>query len=896
MTHRPPVAPHDVDEASRLLVTPEQRAKVLSTARLKLVLISFVSVLLLGASAVSFVLVSRIFDQLTPATSRDLERKAQRGAIELAHATELGMVTRDLDQIRSGVTYYATDEDVEAIVVTDADGQLLYRHGAAEQEHAAFSGRPNDVADRAGAFVSWAEAAIEGEPVGRVAVVVSQSRLRAGEELRSRILQVGAAAGALAFLLAVLFVNLYIGPLVQMTHSAFESLERKTREAVAATRLKSEFLANMSHEIRTPMNGVVGMSQLLQGTELDPQQRRYANAIQTSAHALLALINDVLDLSKIEAGKLELHETECDVRRLVEEVAELVAPAAHAKGLEIACHFDPSVPKAIRGDWDRMRQVLSNMAGNAVKFTERGYVRLEVKAGSATAAGHTLEFIVTDTGVGIAPENQAFVFGQFSQVDGSLTRRYGGTGLGLAISKRLVELMGGTVRLESEVGKGSRFSFTVRARAGSAEPAAPPRYELPILVVMPQGQTRDALLATLDQWGAQVAIAEGVQQAVRAAEQSSANGAGFAVCFCAQNLFAPADVEILKRQENFPDIVFLRPLGTATPAAIAGSTLDLPLRERDVRSVLSRVASGRKALGSRSGRRAAEAPSRVFEGAPHVLVVEDNVINQQVMRSLLEELGVTCDVCPDGERALEALEGRAYPVVLMDCQMPVLDGYEATRRLRSWGGERSRTPILAVTAHAFEGEKDRALAAGMDGYLAKPVTLDGLVQALEPYLGAAVTREAPVSSASHPRPEPDPVGRIEPELERRPAPRATRHTEPERAAHPEPHPSLEAGFRRSPAVMRLFVQLAPEQVAVVREAVFGQDREAQKAHAHRLKGSCYAIGAKAMAQLCATLERAERDEAEALVLRLEKELGVVLAALEAEQTNAAPAPARASTG
>jgi len=348
---------------------------------------------------------------LNPKVQADLEWKARRGAGELVHTTELGIVTADEHEIKGSLVGYDRDPDILAIVVTDIAGNVLATHGAPPEPTAKlFSAPARTLRKTPGYYVSWAEAAIEGGPVGRVAVVVSTARLKAGDELKRSILLSAGAGAVVAFLLAILFVGFYISPIIGVTEAAFAKLEKTTAKALEAARLKSEFLANMSHEIRTPMNGVLGMIELLSRSNLDDKQRRHLGTLQTSAVGLMSVLNDILDFSKIEAGKLELREENCRVRALVDEVTELFAPRAELRGVRIEATVEADVPSQVEADTERVRQVLSNLVGNAVKFTESGSISVRASVEEFKEQLFQLRFEVTDTGIGIEPALQGKLF------------------------------------------------------------------------------------------------------------------------------------------------------------------------------------------------------------------------------------------------------------------------------------------------------------------------------------------------------------------------------------------------------------------------------------------------------------------------------------------------------
>jgi signal transduction histidine kinase/DNA-binding response OmpR family regulator len=813
------------------LLGPEQRRRVLSTFRLKIILTSFVLVLLVGLSAMMVVLVTRIFDSVTPAVKSDLGWKAERGAAELARATELGIVIADERAIRSSLGAYQKDPDVTSIVVTDRDGKTLVTQGKPPPRP--FAGRPGRVDEREGVLVSWAESSIEGEPVGRVAVVVSKARLLAGAKLKRDILTAAGGGCALAFTICLFFVSFYVGPLIRVTRAAFERLEATTAQALEAARLKGEFLANMSHEIRTPMNGVIGMTELLLNTSLDARQRRYSQTVQTSANALLNVLNDVLDFAKIEAGKLDIHVAECDARRTVEEVSDLLSAQAQTKGVELAVHIGKGVPPLVRCDRERIRQVLTNIAGNAVKFTERGEVvlRLDMKPG---APSPTLVFQVDDTGPGIDKDQQARLFEAFYQVDGSLTRRHGGTGLGLAISKQLVSMMGGMISLESEPGKGSRFRFEIPVEP-TEKAFVPESKSFPPLrvLVVDDNRTNLAILEEiLGGWGMRVTSTPRGDEALKLLQTAALAGAPFELAVIDFQMPGMHGGELARRIRvelglgSLP-VVMLASLGAGELrdlTAYVNQTLTKPVRQSELRRALG-LALGERPRSEKTGTRTSPRPdedsklrTKIFAGAPRLLVAEDNPVNQEVLLEILTELGCTADVVGDGQAALDALAKRDYPVVLMDCQMPVLDGYEAVRRLRRMSGPTAATPVVAVTAHAVEGERKKAILAGMDEYVSKPVSPSALAALLERWLPVV----SEVSAISGPRRY------------------SERALDPERA--------------RSPRVVELFLKLAPAQVDALLEAATVGDVAHVKASAHKLRGSSLGIGAPRMARLCEELE------------------------------------------
>ncbi len=518
-------------------------------------------------------------------------------------------------------------------------------------------------------------------------------------------------------------------------------------QAEAANVAKSRFLANMSHEIRTPMNGVIGMADLLQSTSLNESQRRYADGLRQSADALLALLNDVLDLSKIEADKIELIDEPFSPLQIVEQAALLFAPQAHAKALELVLRCDLGVPAFMRGDGHRIRQIVSNFLNNAVKFTPRGEIRLELghsPAQPGTGRPACWRISVHDSGVGVAAAAQGRLFQPFAQADNTTTREYGGTGLGLAICGELAARMGGRVGFESEAGRGSSFWLEMPERACAAPPerAAPLDARLPagtrVVLAVSHAATREALAAMLAALGAQVELSDAAALARRSASA------------------APCDMIVLDSLLPLPGtaarLQALRlqfgervRLVTLAPPEAGGDTVH---DDRDADAVLLRpvTPSALAALSERlfhraraaHGARSPAAPARARFDA-HVLLAEDTPLNRDIACALLKSLGCTVSTAENGSVALEQVQRERFDLVLMDCQMPGMDGFEATRHIRAWEQATQRSPlcIIALTANALAGDREACLAAGMSGYLAKPITGARLAEALAQHLHAA---------------------------------------------------------------------------------------------------------------------------------------------------------------
>ena len=652
-----------------------------------------------------------------------------------------------------------------------------------------------------------------------------------------------------------------------------KELDTARRRAEEATGAKGEFLANMSHEIRTPLNGIIGMTELALDTKLTVDQRSYISATKTSADALLALLNDILDFSKIEARKLDLDFVEFDLRDTLEDTLKILALRAQQKGLELACYVRPDVPDALVGDPGRLRQIVFNLVGNAIKFTDRGEVVLRAEVQTSSQDNVRLRFVVTDTGIGVPVEKQKKIFEAFEQADTSMTRKYGGTGLGLAISAQLVKLMGGELWLESQTGQGSTFYFTAlftrqRATANNSGRTPANLRALPVLVVDDNATSRRILKEMLRSWHMKpTAVASG-KEALNALYLANETGRPFSLALVDGHMpemdgFTLA--ERIQRDRKIAGVTIIMLTSAGQPGRTTkrqrglSNCITKPVKQSDLLdAIVSLMGAGSKE----------EKPSRPADGRPtlkrrrgsRILLAEDNLVNQELARAILEKDGHTVVVARNGREALAALEDSGeFDLVLMDIQMPELGGLEATTMIRekekSTG---SHIPIVAMTAHALKGDRERCLEAGMDDYLSKPI-------------------------------QPDKLRRVVAEIVSNPAGRSPRAPEPPATDHVLDGRALLARVDGDVRLLRKLIQLfladCPGMLSRIRQATASRDPEALRQAAHALKGSVANFAAPGPFEAALKLETmgrcCELAGAEEAYLTLEKEVRRLTQALAA---------------
>lgn len=624
-------------------------------------------------------------------------------------------------------------------------------------------------------------------------------------------------------------------------------------QAQAASKFKSEFVANMSHEIRTPMNGIIGMCNVLLGTSLDNRQKEFANAIKTAGRALLTVINDILDFSKIEAGRIELEIVDFDLVHIVEGACEILASQARGKDLSLMSFVDPAMPLQLRGDPERLRQILINLTANAVKFTSSGEIVVRAVVDSIQGNVVNVRFSVVDKGIGLSPEEQERLFQPFVQADGSITRKFGGTGLGLSISKRLVELMGGNIGVESGKGEGSTFWFVVPLEPRSEAPVLSTKDELKdvrVLIIDDEPHAREIIHNYVVSWGMQNGSANSAKQGLKMLRQAYVDGEPYRAAIVDLVMPDQNGIDLAKEIFNDPALSSTKLIlltafdspGLGTQAIELGfkAYVTKPVRQSQMLDCLTEVICGGRPIITKSAADAKLSGSLTSQKSKRnelILVAEDHVINQQVARLYLDEIGFACEIVANGAEAVEAVGKGEYAIVLMDCQMPEMDGITATQKIRKTESLTGRhIPIIAMTADAMEGDRARCIAAGMDDYISKPIDPDQLRKLIEKWLPSMPQNELAIVSAS---------GKSA----------ADQFMPVDLAVLNQTY-----GEHHAEKFLRLFLDDAPKELEAIKQHLATSEMHKLLAATHGLKAISASLFAEKMRHTCIQIESAGREE------------------------------------